>query len=113
MVAPSKEDGDDGPVEVPQHKLIDVEYQMHDVSLYLSNLDKEIPLRNGAKHPRWPYTELEVHIDQEDGLLDFTFWGRADYAAQYRTGRPSPSRMHRELRPDPHHPEPPSSLLPP
>jgi hypothetical protein len=69
MVAPFKEDGEEGPVEVGQHKLIDVEYQVHEMSLYLANFDKNIPL-GPANHPRWPYPELEAYIDHEDGLLD-------------------------------------------
>ena len=77
MVAPFKEDDEDsGPVEVRQHKLIDVEFQMHDIFLYLANVDKEIPLGRGANHKKWPYPELETYIDQNEGFLDyFEAWG--------------------------------------
>jgi hypothetical protein len=76
MLGPFTDDAPEGPVEVPQHKLIDVEFKLHEVSLYLANSDKEIPLGKGANHPRWPYTELEAHIDQADGLLDYLeAWG--------------------------------------
>jgi hypothetical protein len=75
MVAPFKEDNQEGPVEVRQHRLIDVEYQLHDVSLYLANLDKDIPLGRSS-HARWPYPELESYINQADGLLDYLeAWG--------------------------------------
>jgi hypothetical protein len=75
MIAPFKEDALEGPIEVLQHKLIDVEYLMHDISLYLANLDKDIPLGQ-ANHPRWPYPELTAYIDHEDGLLDYLeAWG--------------------------------------
>lgn len=76
MVAPFQEENDGVAVEVRQHKLIDVEYQMHEVSLYLANLDKEIPLGLGANSEQWPYPELEKHIDQVDGFLDYIeAWG--------------------------------------
>src|ERR1019366_601352 len=76
MIAPFKDESDDGPVEVRQHKLIDVEYQMHDVALYLANLDKEIPLGRVGNDERWPYPQLEAYIHEEDGLLDYLeAWG--------------------------------------
>jgi hypothetical protein len=42
LAGPFKEDTDSGPQEVSQHKLIDVEYQMHKLCLYLANTDRDI-----------------------------------------------------------------------
>lgn len=75
LSAPFTEDNDDGPVEIAQHKLIDVEYRQHDLALYLANTDKEIPLgRPGAK--QWPYPQLADFLSTPDGLLTFMeAWG--------------------------------------
>jgi hypothetical protein len=70
LAAPYTEDTDDGPRELAQHKLIDVDYQSHDLSLYLANLDFDIPLgRAGA--PTWPYGPLRNFISEVDGFLTY------------------------------------------
>ena len=93
MAGPFVEDGEDGPVELRQHKLIDIEYQMHDISLYLANTDKDIPLGK-ANHARWPYDEIQSYIDDEDGLIDYLeAW--AEVFSGYRV--PKTARKGRQI----------------
>lgn len=73
--APFTEDSDDGPVEIAQHKLIDVNYRQHDLSLYLANSDKEIPLGRPVSK-QWPYPQIADFLSTQDGLLTFMeAWG--------------------------------------
>ncbi len=88
---PYLDDGDDGPVEIDQHKLIDVDFRHRELSLYLANTDKDIPLgRAGA--PSWPYPQVQSFIRSVDGLLDFMeAWGEVflgySIPKTQRTGR--------------------------
>jgi hypothetical protein len=70
LAAPYTEDTEDGPRELAQHKLIDVDYQAHELGLYLSNLDQEIPLGK-VSGPTWPYPELRDFIRNPQGLLTY------------------------------------------
>lgn len=70
LAGPFKEDAEDGPKEVNQHKLIDVEFQMHNVFLYLANRDQDVPLGRVA-NAEWPYGELQTHIADSDHFLDY------------------------------------------
>ena len=73
--APFTEDGNDGPVEIGQHKLIDVDYQTRELSLYLANVDRDIPLGR-PNSPQWPYPEISNFLSTPDGLLTFMeAWG--------------------------------------
>jgi hypothetical protein len=70
LASPYTEDADDGPRELAQHKLIDVDYQAHDLSLYLANLDQDIPLGR-VSSPAWPYPEIRNFIRDPQGLLTY------------------------------------------
>jgi hypothetical protein len=73
--APFTEDGSEGPEEIGQHKLIDVDYRQHDMALYLANTDKEIPLGRPSS-PQWPYPEIASYLSTPDGLLTYMeAWG--------------------------------------
>jgi hypothetical protein len=75
LSAPFTEDNDDGPVEIAQHKLIDVEYRQHDLALYLANTDKEIPLGR-PREKQWPYLQIADFLSTPDGLLTYMeAWG--------------------------------------
>jgi len=70
LVAPFTEPGDNGPVEMPQHRLIDVDFRLQSLSLYLANRDVDIPLGqpSGAA---WPYPELTKYVSTADGFLQY------------------------------------------
>lgn len=69
------ESSDEGPVEIKQHKLIDVEFKSHDVSLYLANTDTDIPL-GPASSKEWPYPQITQFMSNSDGLLAYMeAWG--------------------------------------
>ena len=80
-----------GPAEYDQHQLIDVEYNRHDLSLYLANTGQDIPLgRPGTAH--WPYPQLTSYLSTPDGFLNFMeAWGGIFLAYRIpkteRTGR--------------------------
>jgi len=75
LAAPFTESSDIGPKEISQHKLVDVEYSMHDINLYLANIDKDIPLGKPSS-PKWPYPQIAKYIAEPDGLLTFMeAWG--------------------------------------
>ncbi len=67
---PYLEEGEDGPIELSQHKLIDVDFQARELSLFLANSGVDIPLGKpvGAN---WPYTPLTEYVARPDGLLDY------------------------------------------
>ncbi|MGS1038355.1 hypothetical protein [Burkholderia glumae] len=70
LAGPYTEDSDDGPREVAQHKLIDVDFKMHNLSLYLANRDIDIPL--GPAHgPAWPYPEMRTYVNDPQGFLNY------------------------------------------
>lgn len=88
---PYLDDGNDGPVEVEQHKLIDVDFRHRDLSLYLANANKDIPLGR-ADAPSWPYPQIQSFLESADGLLDFVeAWGEVflgySIPKTQRTGR--------------------------
>jgi hypothetical protein len=70
LLEPYTEDTDEGPRELAQHKLIDVEYKSHDLSLYLANLDKDIPLGK-VSGPTWPYPEIRNYVRNPQNLLTY------------------------------------------
>jgi len=75
LAASHTEPGDQGPVEMEQHKLIDVDYHAQSLGLYLANRDVEIPL-GLPKGKAWPYPQLTTFISRADGLLDYLeAWG--------------------------------------
>lgn len=75
LAAPFTEPGDDGPVEIGQHKLIDVEFSVHELSLFLANQDVDIPMGR-PETQTWPYPQLMEFISQPDGLLTYLeAWG--------------------------------------
>lgn len=63
-------DADTGPQEIAQHKLIDVDFQTRDLSLYLANLDVDIPL-GSMSGATWPYPELRRYIQDPQGFLTY------------------------------------------
>lgn len=74
LTAPFTEDSDDGPRELAQHKLIDVAYQTHELSLYLANLDLDIPLGR-VNGPAWPYPQIRDFIrEPQEFLTYFESW---------------------------------------
>lgn len=70
LAAPFIEDSDGGLREAVQHKLIDVTFQAHELSLYLANLDFDIPL-GLVSGPTWPYPELRNFVRDPQGLLTY------------------------------------------
>ena len=89
--APFTEDGQDGPAEIAQHRLIDVHYRRHDLALYLANKGQEIPLGRPGDG-RWPYPQLADHLSTPDGLVTYMeAWGEIFLAYRIpktrRTGR--------------------------
>jgi hypothetical protein len=75
LTAPFTEPGDEGPVEIAQHKLIDVEFRTHEPSLYLANTGTDIPLGR-PDAAEWPYPQLSKYISDPDGLLNYVeAWG--------------------------------------
>jgi hypothetical protein len=72
---PFTELGEEGPVEIRQHKLIDVDFKAHDLYLYLANTDLDIPLGR-ASSAQWPYPKLTEFIGSPSGLLSYMeAWG--------------------------------------
>jgi hypothetical protein len=67
---PFLEEGEDGPVELAQHRLIDVDFQARDLSLFLANTQVDIPLGKPTD-ASWPYRPLTDYIARPDGLLDY------------------------------------------
>lgn len=69
------EQGDERPSEIRQHNLIDVDFRHHDISLFLANTARDIPLGppDGAQ---WPYPSLVRFLSTTDGLLSYIeSWG--------------------------------------
>lgn len=93
MAAPFTEDGDGGPRELAQHKLIDVQHQTQELSLYLANLDCDIPLGH-VSGPTWPYPELRNFVRDPQGLLTY-FEAWADVFLGYSV--PKTARRGREV----------------
>jgi hypothetical protein len=64
---PFLEEGEDGPIELAQHRLIDVDFQARNLSLFLANTGKDIPLGlpTGGS---WPYIPLTKYM----GFIPFT-----------------------------------------
>lgn len=87
------EDTDDGPRQLVQHKLIDVDYQARELGLYLANVDVDIPLGR-ASGPTWPYPELRNYIRDPQGLLTY-FEAWADVFLGYSI--PKVQRRGREV----------------
>jgi hypothetical protein len=70
LFKPLTEAGPDGPVEIGQHKLVDVDFEARKLSLYLANKNIDVPL--GRPNNRaWPYPELTKFIGSPDGLLNY------------------------------------------
>lgn len=67
---PYTQPGDDGPEEIEQHKLIDVEYRSHDLALYLANTGVDLPLGRPTD-AKWPYPQLTDHMRDPERLLDY------------------------------------------
>jgi hypothetical protein len=67
---PFTQPGDDGPEEIGQHKLIDLEYRAHEVSLYLANTGVDLPLGR-PDSSKWPYPQLTEHMRDPERLLDY------------------------------------------
>ena len=63
-------DGEDGPIEAAQHKLIDVDFQRMPMSLFLANTGVDIPL-GVPEEANWPYLPITQFIATADGLLDY------------------------------------------
>ena len=63
-------DGEDGPVELSQHKLINVDFQSRDLKLFLANVGVDIPLGR-PEGAGWPYEPITNYIANADGLLDY------------------------------------------
>ena len=73
--APFTEHGDDGPTEIAQHKLIDVDYKRQNLSLDLANTGQEIPLGQ-PRAAQWSYPQIANFLSADDGLLSFMeAWG--------------------------------------
>ena len=73
--APFTEHGYDGPTEIAQHKLIDIDYKRQTLSLYLANTGQEIPL-GLPRAAQWPYPQIARFLSTADGLLCFMeAWG--------------------------------------
>ena len=70
LAAPYTEDAETGPREIAQHKLIDVDFQTRNLSLYLANLDVDIPL-GSVSGSTWPYPELRRFIQDPQGFLTY------------------------------------------
>lgn len=70
LAGPFTEPGEDGPVELAQHKLIDVDFNTHDLSLYLANRDVDIPLGRPTDS-KWPYPQLAEYISTANGFLQY------------------------------------------
>lgn len=88
---PYLDDSEGAPVEIDQHELIDVDFRHRDLSLYLANTDRDIPLGR-ADAPSWPYPQVQSFIESVDGLLDFMeAWGEVflgySIPKTLRTGR--------------------------
>lgn len=64
------EEGEEGPVEAAQHRLIDVDFQKLSLSLFLANRGKDVPLGTPSA-VNWPYLPLTEYIAKPDGLLDY------------------------------------------
>ncbi len=64
------DDGDEGPVEAPQHKLVDIDFQRLPLSLFLANTSVDVPLGvpQGAS---WPYLPLTQYIANPDNFLNY------------------------------------------
>lgn len=67
---PFLEEGEDGPTELAQHKLIDVDFQSRPLSLFLANVGVDVPLGT-VNAPDWPYEPLTDYIANPDGLLTY------------------------------------------
>jgi hypothetical protein len=70
LAMPFSRTGADGPVEVEQHRLIDVEFSNHSLALYLANLDVDIPL-GSPREESWPYPEVTKYVSESDGFMTY------------------------------------------
>jgi hypothetical protein len=67
---PFLEDGQDGPAELAQHRLIDVDFQRRGLSLFLANVGVDVPL-GSPMTVDWPYPPLTEYIADPDALLTY------------------------------------------
>ncbi len=93
LIAPYTEDTDVGPRELSQHKLIDVDYQAYELTLYLANLDFDIPL-GVANTSTWPYPQMRNFIRNPQGFLTY-FEAWSEIFLAYCV--PKPVRQGREI----------------
>lgn len=62
--------GPDGPQEAEQHRLIDVEFAAHNLSLYLANTQVDVPLGR-PDSASWPYPQLTNYITTHEGFFNY------------------------------------------
>ncbi len=70
LAGPFTEPGDNGPIELAQHRLIDVDFRTQELSMYLANRNVDIPLGKPDK-PTWPYPQLSAYVGTVDGFLQY------------------------------------------
>lgn len=88
---PYTQASDEGPVEVPQHSLKDVNFRDLELGLYLANKDKDLNLGKPVG-TSWPYEPLTALMADPENLLDYIeAWGEIFHAYSIpktsRTGR--------------------------
>jgi hypothetical protein len=75
LAQPFTEPGVEGPEEIKQHRLVDIEFNAHELSLYLANADVDIPLGRPSTKD-WPYRPITDFISRPGGLLAYmSAWG--------------------------------------
>ena len=67
---PFLEESEEGPTELAQHTLIDVDFQRLPLSLFLANAGVDVPL-GMPNEPDWPYKPITNYIADSNGLLTY------------------------------------------
>jgi hypothetical protein len=70
LSGPMVRSSEDGPVELAQHTLVDIDTGAHDLSLYLANTGVDVPLGK-PDSPHWPYPEVTSYVDAPEHFLDY------------------------------------------
>lgn len=70
LAHPITEDGDDGPQEVPQHSLVNVQFRQHELELYLANTGVAVPLGRPTDSA-WPYPQITAAMSRQETLLKY------------------------------------------
>ena len=71
---PMTTDGENGPTEIEQHRLIPIFYTQHQLSLYFPHVNLEIPIQSPQQTCRqnaWPYSEIGSWLSDPDNFLKF------------------------------------------